>query len=258
MKVVTHVSAKPSHYNNESESYDEFNEHNSQIINCTLETLLRKYNVKTVLDLTCGTGSQVFYLHKHGYQVIGADFNAKMINIAKRKAKKERLKISFLKRDIRTARIGQFDAVITIFNAIGHLTKNDFEKTLNSIAANLNKNGMYIFDIFNRHYLEHADNIAKLTIDWQATVGQLTTRKIQYSIIDNHGVLASYTTTIEQQQEKKSKIINEAQTLQTYSAQELKQLLAKHGFKMINKCGIDGAIFDDKRTERILIVAQKK
>ena len=258
MKVVTHVSAKPSHYNNESESYDEFNEQNSQIINRTVETLLRKYKVKTVLDLTCGTGSQVFYLHKHGYQVIGADFNAKMINIAKQKAKKERLKISFLKRDMRTARIGQFDAVITIFNAIGHLTKNDFAQALNSINANLENDGLYIFDIFNRTYLQHADNITKLTIDWQTVVGQLTTRKIQYSILDDQGVLVSNTTTTEQQSGKKTKIIQETQTLQTHSAQELKKLLAAHGFTVVHQCGIDGSKFDDQLSERILVVAQKK
>ncbi|OQA35626.1 MAG: Glycine/sarcosine N-methyltransferase [Candidatus Dependentiae bacterium ADurb.Bin331] len=257
MKVVTHVSAKPSHYNKESEGYDEFNEHNSQIINRTIETLLRKYNVKTVLDITCGTGSQVFYLHKHGYQVVGADFNAKMLAIAKQKAKKENLKITFLKCDMRTARIGEFDAVITIFNAIGHLTKNDFEQALNSISVNLNKNSIYIFDIFNRRYLEHADTITKLTIDWQTTVGKITTRKIQYSTIDDAGILTSNTITL-QQSGKKTKINQDVQTLQTYSAQELKQLLTEHGFKVVHQSAIDGATFDDKRSERILVVAQKK
>ena len=39
-----------------------------------LEKLLRKQKVNTVLDLTCGTGSQVFFLTKYGYKVIGSDF----------------------------------------------------------------------------------------------------------------------------------------------------------------------------------------
>lgn len=32
MKIVSHASAKPSHYNKESKHYDEFNEKKSQVI----------------------------------------------------------------------------------------------------------------------------------------------------------------------------------------------------------------------------------
>lgn len=66
---------------------------------------------------------------------------------------------------MRTAKIETFDAVITIFNAVGHLTKVDFETTMRTIHANLKDGDMYIFDIFNLHYLLHGDNITKLTID---------------------------------------------------------------------------------------------
>ena len=90
---------------------------------------LKKHKVKSVLDLTCGTGSQVFWLAERGFKVTGYDINEKMLEIAKNKAKKKNLTIKFTKGDMRTIKAGKFDAVLTIFNAIGHLTKKDFIKS---------------------------------------------------------------------------------------------------------------------------------
>ncbi len=61
--------------------------------NAVLEKLLKKHKVASVLDLTCGTGSQVFFLTKRGYQVVGSDFSPALLKIARDKAKKEKLKI---------------------------------------------------------------------------------------------------------------------------------------------------------------------
>ncbi len=51
-----------------------------------------------------------------------------MLKIAKEKAKQEKLDLQFIKGDMRIHHVGEFDAVITIFNSVGHLTKTDFEK----------------------------------------------------------------------------------------------------------------------------------
>lgn len=49
---------------------------------------------------------------------------------------------------MRDIKVGSFDAVITIFNAVGYLTKKGFEKAMRNIYNNLNNNGLYVFDIF--------------------------------------------------------------------------------------------------------------
>jgi ubiquinone/menaquinone biosynthesis C-methylase UbiE len=131
--TIVHRSAKSSHYNKESEHYDTFNEENSKLINKTIEAILKKHRVKTVLDSTCGTGSQVFLLTKCSYKVVGSDINTSMLKIAKRKAVEAKLDLQFLKGDMRTTKVGKFDAVITIFNAVGHLTKADFEEAMRNI-----------------------------------------------------------------------------------------------------------------------------
>lgn len=268
MKLLSHQSAKPSHYNKESESYDAFNETRSAIINTTLEKILRKYNVNTVADLTCGTGSQVFWLTKAGFTVVGADINAKMLKIAKDKAKNENLNISFIKGDMRTVQVGEFDAVITIFNAIGHLTKTDFEKALQNIHGNLKKDGLYIFDIANLNYFLKDNNITELTVDWLTKTNDTQFRDIQYSTINTDGILTFYTTSIVQKNAlpgvaqgakrgEKPKVSKSSQTLQIYTADQLKELLNKNGFKVLEQCGIDGSRFIEDKTDRILTIAQK-
>src|SRR5579872_1999843 len=112
--MKTHHSAKPSHYDKEADSYDAFNEKRSVQINRLIEKVLQSRGVKTVLDLACGTGSQVFWLAERGYHVVGVDINAKMLKIAQAKAKRAKLKIELMKGDMRTSRVGSFDAVLTI------------------------------------------------------------------------------------------------------------------------------------------------
>lgn len=253
----SHTTAKPSHYNKEAKHYDQFNEENSKIINQTIEHILKAHKVKTVLDLTCGTGSQVFWLTKHGYEVVGSDISTMMLKIAKNRAKKEKLAIEFLEGDMRNFYVGKFDAVITIFNSVGHLTKFDFEKAMRNINSNLKPGGLYIFDIFNLDYLSHGDNIVKLTIDWQTINGDTKARVVQYSTIDTEGILASYTILHEQKDSEKPKISQDAQTLQIYTAEQLKDMLKRNGFEVLEQIAVDGSKFDKIKNDRILTVAKK-
>ena len=252
-----HTSAKPSHYNKEAESYDAFNENSSKLLNQLIENTLKKHGVRTVLDITCGTGSQVFWLAKRGFEVTGSDISSSMLKIAKGKAEEEKLVLKFLKGDMRFTKVGEFDAVISIFNAVGHLTKLDFEEAIRNIHRNLKDGGLYIFDIFNLGYLQHGDNITKLTIDWQKIVGDIKYREIQYSTISEDGVLASYDTYYEQKGNDKPNISRKSTTLQVYSATELKEMLHKNGFKVIDQCNIDGSVFTENKSERILTIARK-
>lgn len=254
---ILHKTAKSSHYNKEADHYDKFNDDNSKIINKTIASILKAHKIKTVLDMTCGTGSQVFCLAKQRFSVTGLDINQKMLNIAKNKAKKSKIDVDFIKGDMRTSKVGKFDAVLTIFNSIGHLTKSDYIKAIRNIRNNLNDNGLYIFDIFNLNYLTKGDNITKLTIDWQKKSGNTVTREIQYSTIDKDGILASYDIYHEQKGTGKPKISNAFQTLQVYNAKQLIDIFKNNGFKVIKKCCVDGTRFYDFKSERLLVVAKK-
>ena len=258
MNAIKHSSAKSSHYDKQAKYYDQFNEKNSEKINSVVETILRRHRIKSVLDLTCGTGSQVFWLAQHGFNVVGLDLNPKMLQIAKSKAKNNKIPITFIQGDMRQSQIGKFDAAITIFNAVGHLTKADFSKAMRNIAKNLNQGGYYLFDIFNLNYFTQGNNITQLTIDWQETIGNTKIREIQYSTIDKKGVLASYTISSTQRNLNTPIFSRHVQTLQIYNVKQLKEMLNRAGFNVAAQYHINGTKFEDSKTDRILIVARKK
>ncbi len=259
MKPVNHTTAKASYYNTRAQHYDDFNENSSKTINSYLEKILEKYKAKTVLDLTCGTGSQVFWLVKSGFDVTGVDINANMLKIARKKAKTQNMKVKFLLGDCRNTFLGKFDSVITIFNSIGHLTKSDFEKTIQNINKNLKNGGIYVFDIFNLDYLKKDDNITRLTIDWLKNQNGNQIREVQFSTISDSGVLTSYSTYIEQPNYSVPAKISKAytNTLQCYSAQELEKILTNNGFNVLNQTDARGKKFYQFKSERILAVARK-
>ena len=72
----------PLEYSKLHEYYDVLCASASDPKNRLIEKILRKHKVKTVLDLTCGTGSQVFWLAKHGYKVTGADFSPALLKLS--------------------------------------------------------------------------------------------------------------------------------------------------------------------------------
>jgi SAM-dependent methyltransferase len=181
-----------------------------------------------------------------------------MLSVAHNKAKRKELDLTFVKGDMRTSTLGVFDAVLTIFNAIGHLTKNDFEKAMQNVYYNLKTGGIYIFDIFNLEYFLEDDNITKLTIDWMEVKDNKKLREIQYSTVNDEGVLASYTTSFECEFSGKTTKTHEgSQTLQIYSADQLKDMLERNGFDLILQRGLESQHFSKTKTERILTVARK-
>ena len=259
MKILKHTTAKASYYNTRAERYDEFNESNSRNINALIGKILKDHHVSTVLDLTCGTGSQVFWLKEKGFDVVGSDISRSMLKIAKEKAKQKRLKIKFLEGDCRSVHVGQFDAAITIFNSVGHLTREDFKLTIQNINRHLNPGGLYIFDIFNLDYLRYGHNITKLTIDWIATSDGQKCREIQFSTITDGGILASYSTYVYQNGHSSPTKISKGyeNTLQVYTSAELQDMLNECGFVVLTQTDINGAAFSKESSERILTVAKK-
>lgn len=101
------------------------------------------------------------------------------------------------------------------------------------------------------------NNITNLTIDWQKKSETNTVREIQYSTISDNGILTPYNIYHEQRGSNKPKISTAFQTLQVYSAKQLKEMLQKNGFKVIHQCNADGSKFSQSKSDRILTVCRK-
>ena len=134
--LVWRVSIPQNHYDYAADRYDAIYEKHQEVDDQIIADILKKNKVNSVLDLSCGTGQQVVYLSKKGFKVSGIDINQKMLSVAKKKIKSLKLKCVLSLGDMRTTKSDKCDAAITIFNAIGHLTKADFIKALKNISKN--------------------------------------------------------------------------------------------------------------------------
>jgi SAM-dependent methyltransferase len=137
-----------------------------------IEEVFRRYgngNIKTILDLGCGTGNHAIPLAKRGYEVTGVDISPDMIRIASRKAdnlfegdltrqtketKKTKetgiIKPVFLQGDVRSFDLGKtFDTVLMMFAVLGYQTTNeDVLAALQTVRRHLNPDGLFICDVW--------------------------------------------------------------------------------------------------------------
>lgn len=257
MNRLENTLGLPLEYSSLSRYYDLLSQGNDEQAHLSLEKILRENKAKTVLDLTCGTGAQVLWLASKGFQVVGSDQSHELLKIASMKAKDAGLTIPFHYGDMREVCLGKFDAVITIFNAIGHLTKKDFETALKNIKENLKPGGIYIFDIFNSEALND-QAVKNLAMDIKKSSDNMTIRHIQKSTLDRtSGLLTSFDEFIIQEETKKSVIINEKFSLQLYTADELKSMLVGNGFAIVGQYDLDGSPFSNLESERILTVGRR-
>lgn len=249
----------PLEYQTQPEYFDAFNtDENTDAKNSVIEKLLKKHKAKRVLDLTCGTGSQVFFLAKLGYEITGSDFSPMLIKMARKRARNEKIPVKFIDGDMRNLKVGTFDAAITIFNAVGHLTKAGFEKAMRNIGGNLKQGGVYIFDILNLESMTDSV-VANLAYHTERQINATKVHGMQCCTIDKiTGHLTNYNMCMFQKNAGKPIQINNKFILQIYTAKQLREMLSKNGFETVAQYGMDGSKFVQYKTTSILTVAKKK
>jgi len=96
-----------------------------------LDSIIREYwssSVSSILDVSCGIGTQILGLAHLGYNVTGSDLSSQEISRAKREAKKRGLELELSVADMREAfthHSRQFDLVISCDNSVPHLLTDE-------------------------------------------------------------------------------------------------------------------------------------
>ena len=115
-----------------------------------LEAIFHKYNkdVKTILDLGCGTGGHMRILSKRGYQVVGIERSEYMLNLCKEKMENETIAGEIIQGDICSLNIGrQFDAVVAMFAVMGYQqTNHQLASAFKAAFNHMRHSGIFIFD----------------------------------------------------------------------------------------------------------------
>lgn len=248
-------------YDESSKYYDllETSDKENKERNDFLEKAFKKYKITSVFDLTCGTGAQAIYFLKKGYSVKASDFSKGMVDVANLKLKKENLKQRFVKGDMRDISFGKAEAVITMFNAIGHLSKKDFIKTLGNIKENLKPNGYYIFDIYNLKDMPRDLPLKKHIDIIKEKENTILVRFCENKLNLKTGILHTKHELLIQHNLEGYKTIKSHWDMQLYDFKEIKGILERNDFKVLEVYGgADRSTFKDKTSQSIYLITQKQ
>jgi glycine/sarcosine N-methyltransferase len=106
--------------------------------------------VKTLLDCSCGTGSDLIMFNSIVENVTGSDLSGSMLSVARRKIQKKEMKIDLHKADFRylsEAGFDKLDAIVCLSSSICEIhSDDDVLAALKSMTGILNKNGVLIID----------------------------------------------------------------------------------------------------------------
>lgn len=116
-----------------------------------VQELLDEYGVKDglVLELGCGTGSLTEILSARGYDMIGVDNSADMLEIALDKKMESGQDILYLLQDMRGFELyGTVRAVISICDSMNYITEEEELLTVFKLVNNyLDPGGVFVFDL---------------------------------------------------------------------------------------------------------------
>ena len=198
-------------------------------------------NVKTSMDLACGTGVLCEIMHNSGADAHGMDFSSGMIDIARSRNSA----ISYEVADMITYRPDKvFDLVTCTGDALNHIENlSDIRKIFENIYAYTSKGGYFIFDILNENEISESDPF-EIDFDESTKVWFQMTRPAENKVNLKIRVFENGELSFEEnisETEKKKKIIC--------------SLLEECGFKIVS-CG-DKLLEDAQSGTTWFIIAQK-
>ena len=193
-------------------------------------------DIRTILDLGCGTSSHALILSDMGYTVTGVDLSEKMLRLAAGKAREQNKQIRFLEGDIRNLDLKQkFDAVLAMFNVLGYQTTNqDVESALRSARRHLGRNGLFICDVwFGPAVLREKPSERTKTIE------QENSKVVRYArpVLDiiNQTVEVNYTVSKIGGGQRQAEV-KEPHLVRFFFYQELLGFLERNGFEVLKIC----------------------
>lgn len=115
--------------------------------------IFKENRVKRVLDIGCGTASHLICLGRSGFEGTGVDISEKMIQVGRKKAERENLRINLKPGDMNDIKgiglSGSFDAVISLYAPGLNTGPDRLAHTLRDIHPLLKDEGVLIVNLMN-------------------------------------------------------------------------------------------------------------
>ena len=218
-----------------------------------LLTLVKQYAPSlSGVDVGCGTGIFTRKLKKAGFDVSGVDISQSMLTVAENISRKDRLKIDYLKGDMRSIALFKKVGFITVVNdGVNYIEDKDLLRTLKSFNKCLEKGGFLAFDISTEYKLQfvlgnnmYGDDGEELSYIWLSEYSPSQKKvDINVSFFEKQGDVY--------------KRYNEEQTQYAHDVSFIENTLLDAGFEIISITNAFGKDITSKE-ERILFLARKK
>jgi SAM-dependent methyltransferase len=226
----------------------------------------KKYN-GLVLELGCGTGRVSLELAKAGHSITGLDLSEKMLEIFRNKVKilpdDLQNRIEIINGNMSNFNIDKkYSLIIAPFRVFQLLTKDtDIKNCLNCIKKHLDSNGVFIINVFRPNKLLDESWCSGENIQWEREdpntgfhvikkdlreridiKNQIIYPKFIFEIVDKNGNVEKITDDLE---------------LKYYYYDQLKEILDRNGFTVIEEYGRYDKTGIENGRELIMICSQK-
>lgn len=108
---------------------------------------------KKILELGCGGGQCSIAFAKRGAKCTGIDISKKQLEYAEALAKKEKVKVKFIRGDIQTLRGIKSKSYDVVFSAFAFQYIPNLTKCFKEVYRVLKKNGLFVFSLDHPFYL---------------------------------------------------------------------------------------------------------
>ena len=117
-----------------------------------------KINVKSCLDITCGTGEFLSYFSKRGIACYGTEVAKSMVDYCKEKYPTTTFALTKKMTDIPFK--NKFDLISCNHDMVNDLEKaSEWVELFTNACKALNKGGMFVFDYYTKHKLENWNEV---------------------------------------------------------------------------------------------------
>lgn len=191
----------------------------------------------TVIELACGTGRVTIPLALANIPIIGVDLSEPMLGKAREKAREKGLDITWLLQDCTNLQLNTKSSLIYLVgNSFQHFLTNDAQdQLLQSVHANLQEDGVFIFDT---RFPSKEELMQPETEEYWRTYRNEAGEQVDvYTIASYDQVeqIQHYTTIRKTKKHEGWTVENRTYIDLRYTyPQELKRLLANNGFEILH------------------------
>ena len=202
--------------------YDKFSQNDCDYESWSqyLCAVAKKFGVKTVADIACGTGKMTKILASCGYSVVGVDQSAEMLAEASQKCR-----AVFIQQDMKKLALTRpVDMAVIVNDGINYLRTEELAPFFQNLAANLRCGAPIVFDVSTPYKLQNVLGNNVFFVDEENAT-------LLWSN-EAHADRTVLSLTLFEKRGERYERFDEQHTQYAHTESQLKQALAEAGFEL--------------------------